>query len=52
VVRAIWHGYADGLLACETQAPVKVVIKHAATVIYLVITFIVLTKTISSTLKQ
>lgn len=34
----------DGVLAFEAQAPTKVVLKHAATVIYLLVTFFVLQK--------
>ncbi|WP_286265973.1 DUF4267 domain-containing protein [Thalassotalea atypica] len=35
---------ADGLLAYESQAPIKVVAKHIATVVYLLIVFFVLRK--------
>ena len=33
---------ADGLLAYEAQAPFKIVLKHVATIVYLLITFLVL----------
>jgi len=37
----------DGFLAYEAQAPAKVVIKHLATILYLVVTFFVLKKLVS-----
>jgi hypothetical protein len=37
----------DGLLAYEAQAPFKVVAKHIATVVYLLIIFIVLKKVVA-----
>jgi len=38
----------DGLLAYEAQAPFKVVIKHIATIVYLLIIFFVLKKVIAN----
>jgi hypothetical protein len=37
----------DGLLAYEAQAPVKVVAKHIATIVYLLVVFVILKKVIS-----
>ena len=37
----------DGLLAFEAQAPIKVVLKHVATVVYLLVIFLVLKKVVS-----
>jgi len=37
----------DALLALEAQAPLKVVIKHVATVVYLLITCLVLNKVVA-----
>ena len=36
----------DGFLAYEAQAPFKVVLKHVATVVYLLITFFVLKRVV------
>jgi len=38
----------DGLLAYEAQAPIKVVLKHIATIVYLLITFFVLKKLVAA----
>jgi len=38
----------DGILAYEAQAPFKVVLKHIATIVYLLITFFVLKKVIAT----
>ena len=38
----------DGLLAYEAQAPFKVVAKHVATILYLLIIFIVLKKVVAN----
>jgi len=38
----------DGLLALEAQAPFKVVAKHVATIVYLLIIFFILKKVIAS----
>jgi len=45
---AIVMPITDGLLAYEAQAPVKVVVKHVATIIYLLIIFFALKKVISN----
>ena len=37
----------DGLLAFEAQAPIKVVLKHVATVVYLLVIFLVLKKVVA-----
>ena len=38
----------DGLLAFEAQAPFKVIIKHIATIVYLLVIFFVLKKVIAN----
>jgi hypothetical protein len=38
----------DGLLAFEAQAPFKVIVKHIATIVYLLIIFFVLKKVIAN----
>jgi len=38
----------DGLLAFEAQAPFKIVVKHIATIVYLLIIFFVLKKVIAN----
>jgi len=45
---AIVMPITDGLLAYEAQAPVKVVVKHVATIVYLLIIFFALKKVISN----
>ncbi|MBA6417946.1 DUF4267 domain-containing protein [Colwellia sp. 6M3] len=42
----------DGLLAYEAQAPFKVVVKHVATIAYLLIIFFVLKKVIAQKIEQ
>lgn len=42
----------DGVLAYEAQAPFNVVFKHIATIVYLLITFFVLKKLVSKSLKE
>ena len=42
----------DGLLAYEAQAPLKVTLKHLATIAYLVVTFVVLRKVVTENDKQ
>ncbi len=37
----------DGYLAYEAQAPIKVVFKHVATIVYLIVTFFVLKKAVT-----
>ncbi len=43
---------ADGLLAYEAQAPFKVVAKHIATIVYLLIIFFVFKKIIAQKARQ
>jgi len=40
----------DGLLAYEAQAPFKVVVKHIATILYLLVVFFVLKKVVNKNL--
>ena len=42
----------DGFLAYEAQAPIKVVIKHGATVVYLLVIFFVLRKVLTKSSEQ
>ena len=42
----------DGFLAYEAQAPIKVVIKHGATVVYLLVIFFVLRKALTKSSEQ
>jgi len=37
----------DGVLAYEAQAPIKVVLKHIATIVYLLVTFFILKKVVA-----
>lgn len=37
----------DGFLAYEAQAPIKVVFKHVATIVYLLVTFFILKKVVA-----